>query len=260
MRAGWAVNASRSPDVTEFVRSQERHSALRGPANARRRGPVHSVALALPPELADVTTGETDPIRYYTRPGIGRMFRRRIEMGLEMIPPLPTNARALEVGYAAGVVLYNLAPKVAELHGLDLDADPVSTQARLQRLGVEARLVQGSVLDMRQYYPDDFFDLVVCFSVLEHLSEPGRALDEMVRVLKPGGIAVLGMPAVNRFMEYAFQAIGFKGIEDHHITPPSKVWHLVQRQPDRWKAVRRSLPSNVPFPMALYHTFRLQKR
>ena len=46
------------------------------------------MTLTLPPALA-VTTGVTDPIRYYTRPGIGWVFRRRIEMGLEMIPPMP---------------------------------------------------------------------------------------------------------------------------------------------------------------------------
>jgi hypothetical protein len=61
-------------------------------------------------------------------------------------------------------------------------------------------------------------------------------------------------------MEYAFQAIGFRGIEDHHITPPSQVWRLIESQPAGWLAARRSLPSGVPFAMALYHTFRLQKR
>src|SRR5229473_6868264 len=105
------------------------------------------MTLALPTALAGVTTGATDPIRYYTRPGIGWVFRRRIEMGLEMIPRLPAGSRALEVGYAAGVVLYNLAPLASELHGLDLDAEPLPAEKRLRALGVEARLVKGSVLD-----------------------------------------------------------------------------------------------------------------
>src|SRR3981081_3569308 len=86
------------------------------------------MTLALPRALAGVTTGATDPIRYYTRPGIGWLFRRRIEMVLEMIPPLPPNARALEVGYAAGIVLYNLAARVSELHGLDMESEPATGQ------------------------------------------------------------------------------------------------------------------------------------
>ncbi len=217
------------------------------------------MSLVLPRALAEVATGETDPIRYYTRPGIGWLFRRRIEMGLEMIPDLPDGARALEVGYGAGVVLYNLASRVRELHGLDLDADPLAVQERLHRLGVDAHLVKASVLDLKDAYADDYFDLIVCFSVMEHLADPGRALDEMWRILKPGGIALIGMPAVNRMMEYAFQAIGFKGIEDHHITTPSRVWGLIRSAPSRWQVRRRSLPAGVPFRAALYNNFLLRK-
>jgi hypothetical protein len=31
------------------------------------------------------------------------------------------------------------------------------------------------------------------------------------------------MPAVNLMMEAGFRAIGFKGIEDHHVTTPAQV-------------------------------------
>ena len=38
---------------------------------------------------------------------------------------------------------------------------------------------------------DSVFDVVLCTEVLEHLPEPQRAVDEMFRVLKPGGTLVL---------------------------------------------------------------------
>ena len=61
-------------------------------------------------------------------------------MGLEMIPPLRVGARILEVGYGAGLVLYNLSGKDRELHGLDLDADPCDVAQRLARLRTKANL------------------------------------------------------------------------------------------------------------------------
>ena len=38
---------------------------------------------------------------------------------------------------------------------------------------------------------DEVFDVVLCTEVLEHLPEPQRAIDEMYRVLKPGGRLLL---------------------------------------------------------------------
>src|SRR6266850_7254219 len=135
--------------------------------------------LLLPEVLVSEKSGLTDPIMYYRRGlGIGRIFRRRIEMGLEIIPPLPTNARILEVGYGAGLVLYNLAAEDRELHGLDLDADPAAMTQRLAELGLRVTLKKGSVVDMRGIYPDEYFDLVLSFSTLEHVPEVELALEQ----------------------------------------------------------------------------------
>jgi SAM-dependent methyltransferase len=164
--------------------------------------------------------GPTDPIEYYRRPLVGHLFRERINMGLRMLGDarLP---RALEVGYGAGAVLLALAPIVGELSGIDLDADPGPVERLLEARGHRAKLQKGSVYELP--FSDASFDLVVCFSVFEHLHEYGDGLAEVARVLVPGGRFLLGMPAVNRMMEWGFRAIGFKGIEDHHVTTPRDV-------------------------------------
>ena len=72
-------------------------------------------------------------------------------------------------------------------------------------------------------YPRGHFDLVVMFSVIEHLRSYREALAEIARVTAPDGRLLLGMPAVNLTMELGFRAIGFKGIDDHHVTTPSQV-------------------------------------
>jgi SAM-dependent methyltransferase len=40
-------------------------------------------------------------------------------------------------------------------------------------------------------FPDDTFEAILCTEVLEHLPEPQRAIDEMWRVLRPGGTLLL---------------------------------------------------------------------
>ena len=45
-------------------------------------------------------------------------------------------------------------------------------------------------------FKDDAFDLIVCVHVLEHVPDDRRAMREMVRVLKPGGLAMLLVPIV----------------------------------------------------------------
>jgi ubiquinone/menaquinone biosynthesis C-methylase UbiE len=198
--------------------------------------------------------GPTDPIEYYRRPIVGRFFRGRINMGLRLLPPV-RYARALEVGYGAGAVLLALASAVDDLHGIDLDAAPAMVASFLESRGHRATLVQGSVYELP--YADGFFDLVVCFSVFEHLREYDQALGEVSRALGPNGYFLLGMPSVNRIMELGFRAIGFKGIGDHHITTPAQVARSFSRAGLEVVASKR-LDAPLP-PLTLYHTWLLRR-
>jgi SAM-dependent methyltransferase len=58
--------------------------------------------------------------------------------------------------------------------------------------------------------PDASFDAVLCTEVLEHLPDPVRALDEMARLLRPGGMFVITAPfwSLTHFAPYHY-ATGF---------------------------------------------------
>jgi SAM-dependent methyltransferase len=198
-------------------------------------------------------TGPTDPIAYYKRPLIGRFFRERINLGLRMIANR-RYAKALEVGYGAGAVLLAIATSVDELHGIDLDADPAPVHAWLAGYGRTARLVRGSAYELP--YKTAEFDLVLSFSVFEHLHRYEQALNEVGRVIKPGGRFLLGMPAVNRMMELGFRIIGFKGIEDLHVTTPRAVASAFERAGLR---VIRHAPLRLIPGLPLYFNWLLEK-
>lgn len=55
--------------------------------------------------------------------------------------------------------------------------------------------VRLQVGDVRKLdFDDDMFELVVCFEVIEHVEDPSTVLDELVRVLAPGGLLMISSP------------------------------------------------------------------
>ena len=199
--------------------------------------------------------GPTDPIEYYKKPLVGRLFRERINMGLRLLGDEPIG-RALEIGYGAGAVLLALAPHVRDMHAIDLDADPSPVERLLVARGHHADLRRGSVYELP--YESNSFDVAVCFSVFEHLHEFERGLVEVARVLAPGGRFLLGMPAVNRMMELGFRAIGFKGIEDHHVTTPQAVARRFESS--GFSVERKRFLGLQRDHLALYYTWLLRRR
>ncbi|HTM46390.1 MAG TPA: class I SAM-dependent methyltransferase [Polyangiaceae bacterium] len=202
--------------------------------------------------------GPTDPIEYYRRPLVGKLFRERINRGLRLLGNR-TFDTALEVGYGAGAVMLSLSSSVKNLHGIDLDADPRPASELLKSRNIEAALIQGSVYELP--YSNASFDLVVSFSTFEHLHDYPKALREVARVLKPGGFFLLGMPSVNRMMEAGFLAIGFKGINDHHVTTPKQVANEFGNAGFALSAADTlDVPLRVPLGLRLYHVWLLERK
>ena len=52
--------------------------------------------------------------------------------------------------------------------------------------------VQMDITDIK--YPNDYFDVIICNHVLEHIPDDRKAMAELYRVLKPGGWAILQVP------------------------------------------------------------------
>lgn len=76
-----------------------------------------------------------------------------------------------------------------------------------KREGLDWQALEGEELDWvadltdMPHVPSERFDAVVCHQVLEHVSEPVKALSEINRVLKTGGFFVLSVPHLSRLHE-----------------------------------------------------------
>jgi ubiquinone/menaquinone biosynthesis C-methylase UbiE len=101
---------------------------------------------------------------------------------------LPTGARILEVGCGRGVALPPVAllTRPRELVGLDVDPALLAVaRRRLERRGIDAQLVHGDVRSLP--FPAASFDVVIDFGTVWHIADAERALQEIARVLVPGG-------------------------------------------------------------------------
>src|SRR5439155_4283821 len=87
-----------------------------------------------------------------------------------------------DVGCSLGLLLYMAKERGFEPCGVDLSLNAVR-YAR-DRLGLSVH--QGTLFDAR--FSDGAFDVVTMVSVLEHVPNPLQTLDEIFRVLRPGGI------------------------------------------------------------------------
>jgi len=103
--------------------------------------------------------------------------RARVCAGLE--------GDVLEIGYGSGLNQPHLPPQVTGVWAVE----PSATALELSRGRREASAVPVTVAgkDARSLpFPDDRFDAALCTWVLCGIPEPGSALAEVARVLKPG--------------------------------------------------------------------------
>ncbi|WP_128514020.1 class I SAM-dependent methyltransferase [Tabrizicola thermarum] len=118
----------------------------------------------------------------------------RITQGGRILAANHVNAQGgvvLEVGIGTGLALDYYAPNV-RITGIDLSAEMLREAAnRAQRKGLKnlAGLYQ---MDAREIaFPDAAFDHVAAMHIMSVVPEPGRVLDEMARVCRPGGSVMI---------------------------------------------------------------------
>jgi SAM-dependent methyltransferase len=127
----------------------------------------------------------TDELHWWYR---GR--RRVIRAVLDEIA-LPAGARILDAGCGSGRMLDELAA-YGEVSGIDLS----ETAAAAARARGHAEVRVGPLETLP--WEDDAFDLVTAFDVIEHTPDDRRTLAELRRVTRPGGRALITVPAYQR--------------------------------------------------------------
>ncbi|HTQ36123.1 MAG TPA: class I SAM-dependent methyltransferase [Steroidobacteraceae bacterium] len=117
-------------------------------------------------------------------------FRYRTEWHIPAFAAFEQSAgrQVLEIGCGNGVDGVMFARHGARYTGVDLTAEAVAaTRRHFAVEGLPGQFRQENCLQLS--FADNTFDTVYSFGVLHHTPDPARAIREVHRVLKPGGVA-----------------------------------------------------------------------
>ncbi len=119
----------------------------------------------------------------------GAVFDRGRKASIEAAERI--GGRILEVGVGTGISLPDYS-RSSRLSGIDI-SEPMLRKASARVRDLHLHNVESlSVMDVAHLgFPDDVFDVVVAQYVITAVPDPEAALDEFMRVLKPGGEIVL---------------------------------------------------------------------
>lgn len=129
----------------------------------------------------------------YQRRGLNEFFfQERLRVVLDMAGriglPSPSQTRVLDIGCGAGFGTLALAKMGYTVDAIDPVQAMVDATRERARQGGQERRVRSTLGDVRALcFPDETFGLVVAIGVLDWLSSVEQPLQEMCRVLRPGG-------------------------------------------------------------------------
>jgi ubiquinone/menaquinone biosynthesis C-methylase UbiE len=118
-------------------------------------------------------------------------IKRHKLMAKQLVEKIPAHGSVLEIAPGPGYFCIQLA-KLGnfQITGLDISKSFVEIARRnAKEAGLNIDLREGNASAMP--FKDETFDFTFCQAAFKNFSEPVKAISEMYRVLKPGGMAVI---------------------------------------------------------------------
>lgn len=146
---------------------------------------------------------------------IGKEERGNLQANLEFLDQadvLKVNDKVLEIGCGIGSVVFRLSEQGYEVTGTDISGEAI---AYGQKKYADIRLEVQAAETLP--YDDESFDIVLSFDLFEHVAATDMHLDEVGRVLRPGGHYLFQTP--NKYSNVIYETLWTKSLQWRRYHP-----------------------------------------
>lgn len=160
------------------------------------------------------------PAEYYGSPTA--KFEPLVEYGVRLgarlrvrtlLSGLPRGSRVLDVGCGRGVMLRALLDLGHEAHGVEITPEAAAGADSRAQVRIAPDLADAE-------YETNSFDAVILWHVFEHLPHPQETLEELRRIIRPGGRLILAVP------NFASWQARRTGPDWFHLDLPRHLYHF----------------------------------
>lgn len=190
---------------------------------------------------------------YYSKnPLTRKLFRDRVKDAISL-SEIQNNSVILDVGCNTGFLLESIRDTNSSCQCWGVDIDPAVMNVQIQNC-------RFKTADIRKLpFDDNYFDIVFALDILEHVQDIQDAIQEIKRVLKPGGVLILSGPTESLFYHlcrYLQFGVAQKNVKctkpgfgdelDHHYHTVYELEDALQMM--KFKKIKQKVLPGKPLP------------
>ena len=117
--------------------------------------------------------------------------------------------RFLDIGCATGRLAAYFKEKGWDASGVEICRSAAEYGRSRHGIDIRTKALEQNI------FPDNYFSFIHASHLIEHLNEPDKFIEELYRILKPGGYTALVTPNISGFQSLLFREKWRSAIADH---------------------------------------------